>query len=115
MFHFSVSDSNGYGSTSKAFIFSLKNKEGLGPFKSVVAAPAYAIRNRYALYGPTFGMGYDIYIADNANNNNNSFTDFDDPNDKNVYPVPVGTRDRRTILAGTYGFSPDDWEVFYLA
>ena len=84
------------------------------PFKSVVAVPAYAIRRRYAMYGPTFGRGYDLYIADNANTNNESFTDFDDPVDSNVYPAPAGTQNRLTILAGSRNFSPDDWEVFYL-
>ena len=27
-------------------------------------------------YGPTFGGGYDLYLADNANNNNNSNASF---------------------------------------
>ena len=60
-------------------------------------------------YGPTFGGGSDIYIADNANSNTNSYTNFGWS-----YSVPSGVQDKRTILAGTYKFTPDEVEVFYL-
>jgi len=102
--------SGSYGSTSNAFIFSLRNKEGLGPFKSMVANPTYAIY-RYSSYGPRFGRGADIYIANNANSNTNSYTDFGKHND---YSVPSGVQDQYTILAGTKQFTPDEVEVFYL-
>ena len=52
--HLSESNHKGYGSTSKAFIFSLHNKEKLAPFKSMVGNPKRAIY-RYKYYGPTFG------------------------------------------------------------
>jgi len=99
---------NSYGSTSNAFIFSLRNKEGLGPFKSMVKIPSHAIR-KYSSYGPTFGGGHDIYIANNANSNTHSYTNFG-----HSYSVPSGVQDRQTILAGTYKFTPDEVEVFYL-
>ena len=99
-----------YGSTSNAFIFSLRNKEGLAPFKSMVTNPTYAIC-RYSGFCPTFGGGWDIHIANNANSNNNSYTDFGQFND---YSVPSGVEDQYTILAGTRYFSPDAVEVFYL-
>jgi len=100
--------SGGYTATSNAFIFSLRNKEGLGPFKSLLTNPSRAIY-RYPSYGPVFGGGSDILIADNANSNTNSFTNFG-----HSYSVPSGVRDKKTILAGTYVFSPDELEVFYL-
>jgi len=100
--------SNSYGSTSNAFIFSLRNKEGLEPFKSMVTSPSYAIY-KYSSYGPTFGNGLDIYIANNANSNTNSYTYFG-----YSYSVPSGVQDRKTLLAGTYHFTPDEVEVFYL-
>ena len=100
--------SGGWGSTSNAFIFSLRNKEGLSPFKSMVADPSYAI-NRYPGYGPSFGGGQDIYITNNANSNTGSHTFFG-----NSYSVPSGVQDSLTILAGTYNFTPDEVEVFYL-
>ena len=95
-------------STSKAFIFSLRNKEGLAPFKSLVTRPGSAIY-RSSSYGPIFGGGHDIFIKDNANSNTNSFTNFG-----HSYSIPSGIKDRKTILAGTYYFTPDEVEVFYL-
>ncbi|KAL9962016.1 hypothetical protein ACROYT_G031070 [Oculina patagonica] len=100
--------SSRWSSTSNAFIFSLRNKEGLGPFKSMVTRPQYALY-RYSSYGPTFGGGHDIHIADNANSNTNSRTAFG-----NYYSLPSGVQSRYTILAGTKFFTPDEVEVFYL-
>ncbi|KAL9962022.1 hypothetical protein ACROYT_G031080 [Oculina patagonica] len=100
-------NSNGYTSTSNAFIFSLRNKEGLGPFKSMVTNPSSAVYN-YPGYGPTFGAGHDIHIENNANSNTKSYTNFG-----SSYSVPSGVQDKETILAGTEYFTPDDWEVFY--
>lgn len=99
--------SSGWSFTSNAFIFSLINKEGLAPFKSMVKRPSNAIY-RGSSYGPLFGSGNDIRIADNANSNTNSYTSFGDS-----YSVPSGVKDRFTILAGTQKFSPDEVEVFY--
>ena len=105
-----LASSGGYGSTYNAFIFSLINKEGLAPFKSMVKNPSNAIY-RGSGYGPTFGGGWDISIRNDANSNTNSYTNF---GVGNYYSVPSGVQDRRTILAGTYNFTPDEVEVFYL-
>ena len=70
--------------------------------------PDYAIY-RLSGYGPTFGGGHDIFINDNANSNTNSYTFFG-----HSYSLPSGIKDRKTILAGTYKFTPDEVEVFYL-
>ena len=102
--------SGGYGSTSNAFIFSLRNKEGLGPFKSMVTRPSYAIY-RSSGYGPTFGGRFDIHITNNANSNTYSYSDF---GQSNYYSVPSGVQSQYTILAGTRRFTPDEVEVFYL-
>ena len=109
-FSLSSDTSSSYGNTSNAFIFSLRNNEGLGPFKSMVKSS----RRAYAIYksldfGPTFGAGFDMYIARNANSNTNSYSTFG-----YSYSVPSGVQDRKTILAGTNKFTPDDVEVFYL-
>ena len=108
LYCFSLESSSKYTATSNAFIFSLRNKESLGPFKSMVTKPSNAIR-QHPGYGPTFGGGHDIYIANNANSNTNSYTNFG-----RYYSLPSGVQDRRTILAGTYSFTPDEVEVFYL-
>ena len=99
---------NTAGSTSNAFIFSLRNKEGLGPFKSMVTNSSDAIV-RYSSHGPTFGGGPDLHIANDANSNDNSLTYFG-----TSYSVPSGVQDLHTILAGTNPFTPDEVEVFYL-
>ena len=59
--------------------------------------------------GPAFGNGHDIRIANNANSNTNSYANFG-----YAYSVPSGVQDKKTILAGTYKFTPDEVEVFYL-
>ncbi|XP_078382248.1 uncharacterized protein LOC144664922 [Oculina patagonica] len=105
---FDMYTSSSYGSSSNAFLFSLRNKEGLGPFKSMVKKPQNAIY-RNSGYGPTFGGGFDINIANNANSNTGSYTYFG-----NSYSVPSGVQSGNTILAGTYSFTPDEVEVFYL-
>ena len=105
-----LSESSGlWASTSNSFIFSLRNKEGLGAFKRLVSYPSRAVYWRLG-YGPTFGEGHDIYIANNANSTQNSYTLLG-----HSYPFPSGVQDSNTILAGTHYFTPDDWEVFYLA
>ena len=73
----------------------------------MVITSQYAIY-KYEEYGPTFGGGWDIHIADNANDNENSY------NNPFSYKLPEAAQDPTTILAGTQYFSPDDWEVFYL-
>ena len=108
LFSCSSESSGGRGHTSKAFIFSLSNKEDLKPFKSNVRDPEYAINSRPE-YGPIFGY-VDIAIADQANSNSYSYTNF-----ARSYSVPSGVTNPQTILAGSYRFTPDDWEVFYLA
>ena len=88
-------------------MFSLSNKESLKPFKVNVRKPKYAIY-RTSSYGPRFGRS-NIVIADPANKL--SHADLA----TTTYPAPSGVRDPQTILAGSNNFTPDDWEVFYLA
>ena len=100
-------ESSGYwGFTRKAFIFSISNKEELDPFVVEVRRPYGAIY-RVSGYGPVFG--YDIYIVNNANSNSKSYARL-----FNAYPAPAAVQDPDTILAGTFHFSPDEVEVFYL-
>ena len=76
----------------------------------MVLQPPYAIYSSSS-YGPTFGNGWDIYISDNANSSSGSYANFASGG---YYESPKGVQDLTKILAGTYQFSPDDWEVFYL-
>ena len=99
-----------YGFTRKAFIFSIRNKEELDPFVVEVRRTERAIY-RSSWYGPVFGLrfGSGISIANNANSNSRSYARLG-----RSYPAPAAVQDRKTILAGTKYFSPDEVEVFYL-
>ena len=63
-------------------------------------------------YGPTFGSGYDIYIAPHASSNTNSYSNLG-----HGYSLPAGHSYggsfTRSFLAGSYNFQPDEVEVFY--
>ena len=98
----------GYRKTDKAFIYSLENKEGLAPFKSMVKRGSQAIYMGIS-YGPTFGGGHDIHIANNAGHNAHSYTNFG-----HSFLAPSEVKEKVTVLAGTYHFAPDEVEVFYL-
>ena len=106
-FGFSES-SGGYIATSEAFIFSLNNNEGLAPFVSKVKKEysRYAIF-RTSYYGPRFG--FDVYINDDADSNSEARARLG-----YRYSVPPAVKDQYTVLAGTWRFSPDEVEVFYL-
>ena len=101
-----LDSSDELGSTRKAFIFSISNKEELDPFVSEVRSPGGAIY-RGSAYGPVFGA--DILIANNSNSNSYSRARLG-----SYYPAPAAVQDPDTILAGTLFFSPDEVEVFYL-
>ena len=98
-----------YTSASKAFLFSLYNKDGYNPVKLTQYQ-----NHQYAMYhcsscGPTFGNGHGIYISDNALSNSNSYTHCG-----YAYSVPSGysTGNCGFFTGGRY-FTPTDIEVFY--
>ena len=103
------SGTGNYVSSVNAFLFSLKNKDNLKPFKAVVNQnSAYAFVHSYN--GPTFGAGWDLHISNNANSSTNSYTNFGQ-----TYQLPSGyTANPQFLLAGTYKFTPSEVEVFYL-
>ena len=110
-----LASGNLHVTTSKSFIFSLVDKERLAPFKSMVkpsrsTSAIFNLKPFNIMLGPTFGAGYDIHIADNANQNKNSYSNFG-----YSYSLPKRITNRHAILAGTYKFSPEEVEVFYLA
>ena len=109
LFTFGFSESSGnWSATSEAFIFSLNNKEGLAPFVSQVekGITDWAIY-RNSQFGPYFGI--DVIITDNADSNS-----FSEAGLGYFYSAPPAVQDSDTVLAGTWFFSPDEVEVFYL-
>ena len=100
LFTFGFSESSGnWSATSEAFIFSLNNNEGLAPFDWAIY--------RNSQFGPYFGI--DVIIRDNADSNSLSEAVLG-----YFYSVPPTVQKRHTVLAGTWRFSPDEVEVFYL-
>ncbi|XP_068706848.1 protein slit-like [Montipora foliosa] len=93
-----------FGTTEKAFIFSLRNAEGLPPFKSNVKDPSKAIHN-VGHVGPTFGEN-DLLIDRISATSSSNFGD--------NYVVPTGVQNRLTLLAGASTFEEDEVEVFFL-
>ena len=109
LFTFGFSESSGnWSATSEAFIFSLNNNEGLAPFVSKVKKEItdWAIY-RNSQFGPYFGI--DVIITDNADSNS-----FSEAVLGYYYSAPPAVQKRHTVLAGTWYFSPDEVEVFYL-
>ena len=66
----------------------------------------------HSRYGPIFGGGHDLRIADKCNTNTNSFSNLG-----HTYELPVsytyGTTEAQSLLAGSSPFKVDEYEVFY--
>ena len=96
-------------------MFSLKNKDNLQPFKShFLNVGAAAVSN--PLYGALFGSGstgsgHDLFISANPRISQ-CYADLG-----HAYKLPAGyiksTDKARSLLAGTFKFSPSEIEVFY--
>ena len=109
---FLFSDSGGsYKDSTHSFLFSFKNRYGLDPFKLHIMHSEHAIYGNNG-YGPTFGGGHDIYIADNAGSNTNSYTNLGN-NYVQLAGYKYGDSNTRNLLAGSYNFQPHEVEVFY--
>ena len=97
---------------SAAFLFSLVNKPGWQPLKLSQKGQHSAIY-RCSHYGPTFGAGHDIFIANNAANTADSTSNLGVtyilPPDGNSYESSF----QQSFLAGSNTFRPDEVEVFY--
>ena len=93
-------------------MFSLKNNDNHSYKLPIYSGSLnYAIHS-YSSYGPTFGHGYDLYIADQCNTNTNSYSNLG-----KIYELPVsytyGTTETKSLLAGSFRFKVDEYEVFY--
>ena len=103
MFH--VLGDRGWTRSNESSLFSLRNNENLPPFIANVRPGKFAVFCHPG-YGPTFGGGHDVHIADNANGNRESYSNF------SYYQLPLGTRKSDALLAGSYNFTPTEIEVF---
>ena len=63
-------------------------------------------------YGPTFGGGHDIYIANGAGSNTNSYSNLGHSYVQ-ITGYTYGSSKVQSLLAGSYKFTPHEVEVFY--
>jgi hypothetical protein len=103
-----ASDSS-YKNDATAFLFTLTNPHNIPPTKYFiksyrVGTAIYGKNN----YGPTFGAGHDIYLANNSNSNSASYIYF-----PHSYIDTTGQYEK--TFAGDKNFSTSDIEVFKLA
>ena len=95
-------------------MYSLRNDDSLAQFKSSLKyeSNSWAIR-RHRNSGPKFGWDCDLHIVNNAGSNTNSHTDFG-----YTYNLPpgytYGQTNTRSLLGGSYYFTPSEVEVLYL-
>ena len=106
----SGSSCRGYTYASKAFLFSLYNKDGYNPVKLTQYQNQHNAMYHCSTHGPTFGCcQHGIYIRDNALSNSGSYTYCG-----GTYSVPSGySAGDCGFFTGAYNFNPTDIEVFY--
>jgi hypothetical protein len=104
--------SNQWKSDKNAFLFSLINSEKR-PVKVNIAngKEGHAIRG-HPSYGPSFGGGHDIHIADNSNSNFDSYSNFGYTYIHQDYTFD--SEKAKSFLAGSYNFQVLEIEVFQL-
>ena len=93
-----------YKTSKTSFLFSLKNKDNLPPFKAKIKTPEKAtIANNG--FGPLFGDGgRDLYIMNNFMNSKSN-SEYG-----NSYELPNGGK---YFPAGRFDFTPSEMEVFF--
>ena len=94
--------------STNTFLYSLKNYNGYGYFKQDITNGYYGSATySYYNYGPNFGGGHDMYIADNAGRNTNSYF--------NCHSYRSPYCDNYVWVGSRYGnhFRPDELEVYY--
>ena len=101
----------GWISSDEAFLFSLRNRVGRAVKMAVKQRKQREAMDSWSGDGPGFGDG-DLHISDNCHTNTRSWSD-----PGYTYQLPAGyTRDTpqaRSLLAGSYTFKCNEYEVFY--
>ena len=99
-----------YFQSNNAFLFSLKNSDNQN-YKMTVTKPDSAIYC-HSVLGPSFGAGSDLQLSDNCNVNTYSYSNLG-----YTYKLPAGyvyySDQAHSLLAGTYKFEVDEYEVFF--
>ena len=94
-----------YKPSKTSFLFSIKNKDNLAPFKANIQTPKDAILAHDA-YGALFGVGAkDLCIGPKSIKYGQSHSEFG-----NSYKLAQGGK---YFPAGNYQFTPSEIEVFF--
>jgi hypothetical protein len=97
-----------------AFIFSLVNQMNYPSLARNIKQPMINSVYTHAPYGPTFGGGHDMHVADQSNRNTNSYTNFghtyalDNLTLFNSWNQSI----KSTFLTGAYSFKTIEIEVY---
>ena len=107
IFLFILLGSGTYKHCTESFLFSLVNPTGAGPTK----LPLRGTSNQNGIYcnsgyGPAFGGGHDLCIANVANTNSNSYSNLNTTYESPPHVTPT------TFLAGNKNFVVNEVEVF---
>jgi hypothetical protein len=104
----SSTNSWGVDNSGQSFLFTVKNAGNIAPRKFSLSSPSHAIYCNSG-YGPTFGSGYDIYVAANCNANTGSYTNLgtDYVNDTGIGNAQVFTGEKQ--------FTVQEIEVFAIS
>jgi len=93
-----------------AFLFSLTNKDNKPVKMKIDSFKHESSMYCDSSYGPSFGSGCDIRIADNANTTMNSRSNLGSTYSHPQYAFE--TDEAETFLAGTFEFQLDEIEVY---
>jgi len=104
----SWTSTNNYKATANSWIFSLDAKE---KYKQKANQSHYGVYC-YSSYGPTFGGGHDIYIANNCNTGNPCYSNYGYTFE--TKDLAYSTSQAQSHLAGSYNFKVEEIEVFHL-
>jgi hypothetical protein len=96
-----------YKNDTTAFLFTLTNPHNIPPTKYLIKPGGTNAVNHGGSYGPTFGGGHDIYVANASNANTTSYTNF-----PHAYTDTTGQGNN--TFTGAKNFTTVDIEVFQL-
>jgi hypothetical protein len=97
--------SGSYCSDPNAFLFTLSNPSNLAPTKFACNGSGNELYDSVS-YGPTFGGGHDLHIADQCNSNTTSYSVLG-----KAFSNSSGSS---SVLTGTENFQVKEIEVFVM-
>jgi hypothetical protein len=100
-------DELAYKADLNSFIFSLINKDNKP--KKIKWSENYGIFC-FSLYGPTFGGGHDLHIANQSNTNSDSYSNLGYSYTHPDYAH--GSNEAKSFLAGSFNFQVSEIEVY---